>query len=109
MSKEQEKPLATTKRKSAKPITGRVVSLNSVVTGGNGKVSKNEAVKIANMGHPLVFMVGSKIYLVYNTDGSFAGKKLANFAHKSKVGIVGKVKRVKGVNVIIAEIIESME
>ncbi|MDX9791561.1 MAG: hypothetical protein WC313_02730 [Candidatus Kapaibacterium sp.] len=93
---------------SQKPIQGQVVSFNSIVMGGNGKVSKDEAKKLADSGNPIVFKSGNKIYFVYNEDGSFAGKKLANYASNDKVGIVGKAKKVNGVDIIIATMIESM-
>ena len=50
-----------------------------------------------------------KIYFVYNSDGTFAGKKLAKYANNKKVGIVGKAKTVSGINIIIADMIESAD
>lgn len=93
---------------SQKPIVGQVVSLNDIVMGGKGTVSKDEAKRLAENGNPIVFKSGKTIYFVYNEDGSFAGKKLANFAANEKVGVVGKTKKVNGLNVIIASMIESM-
>lgn len=91
-----------------KPIKGQVVSLNSLATGGNGKVTKEEAVKLAESGNPIVFKSGKKIYFVYNEDGSFAGKRLAGFANAQQVGIVGKAKKVNGLDIIIMTMIDSM-
>lgn len=96
-----------------KPIKGKVVSLNDIVGGGSGKVNKDQAKELAEKGNPIVFMVGegksAKIYFVYNEDGTFAGKKLAKYADNEFVGIIGKTKKVKGLNIIIAEMIESMD
>lgn len=93
---------------SQKPIQGQVVSLNNIVLSGNGKVTKEEAKRLAENGSPIVFKSGNTIYFVYNEDGSFAGKKLANFAGNDKVGVIGKTKKVNGLNIIIATMIESM-
>jgi hypothetical protein len=99
--------------KSAKPIKGKVVSLTNLYLGKAGAITKDEAVKMADKGDPIVFMVGDgkkgKIYFVYNTDGTFGGKNLAKYANNKNVGIVGKTKTINGVNYIIAEIIESMD
>ncbi len=91
-----------------KPIQGQVLSLNDLVIGGKGKVSKEEATKLVEKGNPLVFKSGKKIYFVYNEDGSYAGKKLANFANAEKVGIVGKTKKVQGIDIIIMTLIDAM-
>lgn len=100
-------------KKSGKPIKGRVVSLAQMLLDKVGKVTKEEAKKQAEEGKPIVFLVGegkkAKVYFVFNEDGSFAGKKLAKFADNKFVGIVGKSKVIKGINIIIAEIIESMD
>jgi len=90
-----------------KPIQGQVLSLNDLVIGGKGKVSKEEATKLVEK-NPLVFKSGKKIYFVYNEDGSYAGKKLANFANAEKVGIVGKTKKVQGIDIIIMTLIDAM-
>jgi len=99
--------------KAPKPIEGKVVSLNEVVTGSFTQWKKADAEAAANQGTPFVLMVGqgakAKIYFVYNEDGSFAGKKLAKYSFNKKVGIVGKTKTVNGVQIIIAETIEAMD
>lgn len=100
-------------KKSSKPIKGRVVSLVQMFLDKVGKVTKEEAMKQAEEGKPIVFLVGkgkkAKVYFVFNEDGSFAGKKLAKFADNKFVGIVGKTKIINGLNFIVAEIIESMD
>ena len=95
-------------QKSAKPIKGQVVSFNDLVMGGKGTVTKDQAKELAEKGNPIVFKSGKTIYFVYNEDGTFAGKKLANYANNANVGIVGKTKKVNGINIIIASMIESM-
>ena len=93
---------------SQKPIQGQVVSFNDIVKGGKGTVTKEEAKTLAENGNPIVFKSGKKIYFVYNEDGTFASKKLANYANNAKVGIVGKTKKVNGIDIIIASMIDSM-
>jgi len=103
----------TKKAKSAKPLKGKVVSFTNVIMGKAGSITKDEAIKMADKGDPIVFMVGDgkkgKIYFVYNTDGTFGGKNLAKYANNKNVGIVGKTKTVNGINYIVAEMIESMD
>ncbi len=91
-----------------KPIKGQVVSLNDIVMGGKGKITKEQAVELAEKGSPVVFKSGKKIYFVYNEDGTFAGKKLAKYASNEVVGIVGKTKKINGIEIIIATMIDSM-
>lgn len=102
-----------TKKKSGKPIKGRIISLSKFILDKQGIVGKDEAIKEAEEGKPIVFLVGegkkAKIYFVFNEDGSFAGKKLAKFAANKFVGIIGKTQIVNGINIIIAEMIESMD
>ncbi len=95
-------------QKAAKPLKGEVVSLNDIVMGGKGKVTKDEAKKLAENGNAIVFKSGKKIYFVYNEDGTFASKKLANYAESTSVGIVGKTKTVNGINIIIMSMIDNM-
>ncbi|MFN3782165.1 MAG: hypothetical protein ACK4SO_08315, partial [Candidatus Kapaibacteriota bacterium] len=112
-TKADVKQSAQTKSKSGKPLKGKVISLAKFILDGKGNVSKDEAIKEAEDGKPIVFLVGegkkAKIYFVFNEDGSFASKKLAKFADNKFVGIVGKSKVVNGLNIIIAEMIESMD
>jgi hypothetical protein len=100
-------------KKAAKPTKGTVIDLNDWLKGGAGKVSKDQALKLAENGSPIVLMVGSgksaKIYFVVNTDGSFAGKNLAKYANNKFIGVTGKTKKVGGMNVIVADMIESMD
>ncbi len=96
------------KRSSTKTIKGQVISLNDLVLNGNGRVTKEQAQELANNGNPIVFLSNRTVYFVYNEDGSFAGKRLANFANNKTVGIVGITRKVNGLNIIIANMIESM-
>lgn len=94
---------------SSKPLEGTIVSLNGLVMGGNGKVSKAEAQALAGNGNLILFRAtNGTVYFVYNEDGSFAGKRLANFAHNEKIGMLGKSKVINGINVFIMTLIESM-
>lgn len=110
------KTTQTTKQKNVKakkPIKGRIASLTGLYLGGDGTVSKEQAVAQAERGDPIVFVVGkgksAKIYFVYNTDGTFGGKNLAKYANNKFVGIIGTTSKKNGMNFIIAEMIESMD
>ena len=96
-----------------KPMKGKVASLNDLVMGGTGKVDKAKAIELADKGNPIVFVTGkgksAKVYFVYNTDGTFAGKNLAKYANNENIGIIGKTKKINGLNILIAESIESMD
>jgi hypothetical protein len=112
--KEEPKKVDQKKDKKApKPIKGTVIDLADWLKGGTGKTSKEQAIKLAESGSPIVFAVGSgksaKIYFIMNTDGSFAGKKLANYANNKFVGVVGKTKKAGGMNIIVADMIQSMD
>lgn len=112
-TKADVKQSVSQQKKSGKPLKGKVISLSKFVLDGKGTVNKEEATKEADEGKPIVFLVGegkkAKIYFVFNEDGSFAGKKLARYADNKFVGIIGKTKVVNGLNIIIAEMIESMD
>lgn len=112
-STQQTQATQTKSKTKVKPIKGSVISLANLINTGNGQVKKEEAIKLAEQGSPIVFITGTgnkgKIYFVFNEDGSFAGRKLANFANNKFVGIIGKTKVVNGLNIIIASAIESMD
>lgn len=95
-------------QKKTKPVKGQVISFNDYVQGGTGIITKEQAKDLAEKGNPIVLKSGKTIYFVYNADGSFASKKLANYADNKTVGVVGKTKKSKGFNYIIADIIEGM-
>ena len=93
----------------AKPISGQIVSLSGLVL-GNGAVNKAEAQSMVEKAVPLMFKADAgSVCMVYNADGSYAGKKLAKYASNKKIGIIGNVKTVNGIKIIIAEKIESMD
>lgn len=110
---DSKKTDAKTNKKAAKPMVGQVCNFNKMVRGGSCEVTKAEAVKLASDGQPIVFCItkgkSCKIYFVYNADGTFASKKLANFAANKKVAIYGTSKTVNGINVIWADNIESAD
>ncbi|MDX9791560.1 MAG: hypothetical protein WC313_02735 [Candidatus Kapaibacterium sp.] len=92
-----------------KPLEGTIVSLNHLIMGGNGKVSKAEAQDLVAKGNLILFRASDgAVYFVYNEDGTFAGKRLAGYANNSKVGMLGKSKVINGMNVFIMNMIESM-
>ncbi len=111
--KKANEPSAAKPKVKGKVYKGQVISLNRLVLNGKGTINKAEAEQEAQEGKPIVLMVGSgknaKIYFVFNEDGSFAGKRLAKFADNKNVGVVGVAKVVNGINIIVAQMIESMD
>lgn len=90
------------------PLQGYVASLDGLVGGGTGKVSKDEANSIISRGGLLVFKAGNDVYFVYNEDGSFAAKRLASFANSSNVGLLGKTQTKGGIKIFIMNHIDAM-
>jgi hypothetical protein len=96
--------------KSTKPMQGQIVSLDDIIKSVKDlQLTKAKAEELYKNGSPLVFYSNKKVYFVQNEDGSFAFKKLSNYAHNKKVGIVGTKKTIKGINVIVMSKIESMD
>jgi hypothetical protein len=83
--------------------TGYVVHFADAVKGKNKAISKEKAAKLASKGHVLAFMTGKDFYLVFNTDGSFASKKLLAYAGTKDLKISGKIKTFQGMKYIIAD------
>lgn len=104
----KEETKSDSKKLPKNALKGTVVSLKSLAMSGDGSVTAADAEQLVNNGSPLAFMqgFGSKgiIYIVFNMDGSFAGKKLAKYAGK-KIYITGKKKTVNGVKFIVLETI----
>ncbi len=99
---EETKKTATQAANTDFTLTGKVVSLNGMIVGGNAEVSAKDAASLFERAQPLVLKADNgKVYWVFNTDGSYAGKNLAKKAG-SKIGIIGKVKAINGLRVIIA-------
>lgn len=89
---------------SSNPMMAYVVALNEVAAGKDGKVSKSDAQSLLTKNQLLAVKSedNGNVYLVYHSNGNYAGKDLANMADV-KIGILGKVMKVKGVNVIMAD------
>lgn len=93
-----------TSSKSDYKYVGHVCELAKEMQGRDGKLTKDKAMKVFAKAQPLVLKTEKgKIYFVFNTDGSYAGKKLAAYAGPSLLGINGKLKKVNGMSIIIAE------
>ena len=90
------------------PLIGEIVSLDHLVQGGNGRVSKSEAKALIAKGSLILLKSNNKVYFVYLEDGNFAGPKLASYAKAPKVGLLGKAKTVKGMNMFIMTHIDAM-
>ena len=102
----------TKKVVTPKPLKGKIVSLDDITKGvptKNLQLTKSRANELYESKSPLVFLYNKKVYFVQNEDGSFAFKKLADYAHNNNVGIIGKTKTTTGINVIIMSNIESMD
>ncbi|PKL84508.1 MAG: hypothetical protein CVV22_12640 [Ignavibacteriae bacterium HGW-Ignavibacteriae-1] len=106
--KDGDKTPATPTDATKKPLEGYVASLDGLVQGGNGRVSKADASAIVGRGGILVFKSGNTVYFVYNEDGSFASKRLASFASADKVGILGKSQSKGGINIFIMTMIDAI-
>jgi len=96
---------------SKTPMKCQITSLsNAVLQNTFTMMGKKLAKQMVAKGKILVVVnQKGKIYFVYNQDGSFASKKLAKYAANQYIGIIGKRKKINGVNIIIAEMIESMD
>lgn len=90
------------------PLVGEIISLDHLVRGGNGRVTKDEAKALVAKGSLILLKANGKIYFVYTEGGSFAAKKLANYAKAPKVGLLGTAKTVKGINMFIMTHIDAM-
>ncbi|MFP4528346.1 MAG: hypothetical protein ACLFQX_07330 [Candidatus Kapaibacterium sp.] len=90
------------------PMQGYIVSIDAIAAGREGRVSKSEAVKLANDNRVLGFMSGSIVYLLYEGNGAINNSKLANMAAAKNIGVIGKVKSQNGVNYIIVDKMRAM-
>lgn len=104
VKKEEPKKAPASGDYSTQPMNAFVVALNDVAAGKDGKVSKSEAQSLLTRNQLLAVKNedNGNVYLVYHSNGTYAGKDLANMADV-KIGILGKAKKVKGVNVIMAD------
>jgi hypothetical protein len=95
---------------SKTPLKCSIVVLDDVATGNYRKLTKPAAQDLVAKGKILIVKAeNGDLYFVYNQDGSFASKTLAKYAANEYIGIIGKVKKQYGLNIIIAEIIESLD
>lgn len=91
------------------PMKGSVVSVGALATGGSGALSTAQAKSLVANGEPIGFLSDGAVYFVYNADKSPAASKLAKYASIKTVGIYGKKSTIKGVKVIFADKIVSMD
>ena len=112
-SKPKKDKAATEKTKASKPIVGAVASFAAYLQGKDALVKKDQAVKLASEGSPIVLLVGTgksaKVYFVLNSDGTSAAEKLAKFGNSKKVGVTGKIMKCGSYNYIMSDIINSMD
>lgn len=83
------------------PVEGYVASLNEIVAGREGKITKDVATTLMNGGNPIVFVSGNKVYFPVNASGANAAESLVNLAEVAKIGVLGETKRVAGLNFIV--------
>lgn len=101
-------PDTTPKDYTKTPMEGYIVSLDHLVMGGDGRVSKAEAEEKLSQGKILLFKSGSDVYFVLSEGGSYAGSQLAKYAAAPKVGLKGKIKKSNGVNMFMMTYIDAM-
>ncbi|MFH1050167.1 MAG: hypothetical protein V1779_04455 [bacterium] len=95
---------------SKEALRCQIVLLDDVATGNFRKLTKPQALEFVEKGKILVVRAeNGAIFFVYNEDGSFASKNLARYAANNYIGIIGKPKYIYGLNIIIAQIIESSD
>lgn len=94
---------------AAKPpkgaLVGKVCTLVGCVSGKMASPSKEEATSLVSRGELLCLCVGSKCYIVLNSDGSNASSKLAALSG-GNVTVVGKTLSKGGCNVVMANSIQ---
>lgn len=93
---------------SNSPLTGHVVSFNELVLNQDGVITADQAKDLVSRGQLLAFKADNgKVYFLYNADGSYAAKKMAQFAG-TKVGVYGTVKKMKNLNMFIVKKFETV-
>ncbi len=101
-----------TKKTTATMFKGYVVSLTGAMQ-GNYHLSKNEAIRLANAGSPIVLIdsksKSGKIYFLVGQGGESLNKKLAKYAIYKKVAVSGWYKYVNRTRFIVVDFIESAE
>lgn len=84
-------------------VKGYVASFNELVAGREGRVSNDDAAKLLENGHPIVFVAGNKVYFPIEANGSSAATKIAGMAEVSNIGVMGSTKSVAGVSFIVVK------
>lgn len=79
---------------------GKIVNFSSMIAGGSGDVSAEQAEKFAENGLPLAFKSGNKVYFVVNSGGMYNGKSLAKHAGKD-ITVHGQKINSKGISFIL--------
>lgn len=89
---------------------GKVVDLAKALRGQAAGVDKKAAQSLLLNGGMIAFQADNgNLYFLFNADGTPATAELAKYAVFSKIGVKGKAKKVKGLNVITVETMNSME
>lgn len=96
------------KKQETPALQGTVVSFNDFVMKGNTTLTKEEAMKYVENGEALAFLVGDKVYFVYDKKGAIQSQKLAELAGKP-VAIAGEEQTKHGVMILVAKSIKPVE
>ncbi len=86
--------------------TGSLISLTDFVTSSSKDLSQEEAVALVKDNKMIGFNYNGSIFMVFNTDGTYANKSLTRSLQDGKVTVKGKINSVGGMNVIIADEIQ---
>jgi len=95
---------------SKNPLKCKIILLDDLATGNHRKLNKDLAKQLVAQGKTLVVKDdNNNIYFLYNEDGTLASKRLAGYCNNNYIGVVGKYKNVNSMNMIIVQLVESMD
>lgn len=97
-TKEEKKTTTATKGS----WTGKVIKITDFIKGSSENLDVNRVKQLINAGQYVGFETNGTFYMVYNAAGNYDWKSLAKAAGK-EVTIEGKVKKVGGISIIIAD------
>lgn len=95
---------------SRNPLICSIILFDDIPRGKHTKLNKGKAKAMAEQGK--MFVVKSAegaIFFVLNEDGTFASKRLAGYCNNKKIGIIGKTYQIDEINIIVAQLMESMD
>ncbi len=87
------------------PLTGTIVSINEMASGNSGALKASAAGNAYDKNDVLAFKSGDQVYIVYNEDGTYAGKRLHKLIGKT-LKIKGEIKKIDDLQILIITSIE---